>query len=57
MFITDKELQQLLNVTRQTTYNWRQRGLKCVKIGKTIRFEVAEVENWLGVKIQTKQGE
>lgn len=45
--ITNKELQELLNVSRYTIYDWMKEGMPHIKIKKTVRFNKTEVEKWL----------
>lgn len=43
--MTDKEVSTYLHVCRRSLYNWRKAGLiPCIKLGKSVRFRVNEVE-------------
>ena len=42
--VTEAELARLLKVCRRQLYSWRMAGLiPCFKIGKAVRFRIAEV--------------
>jgi excisionase family DNA binding protein len=45
--LTIKELEQMLKVSRQTIYEWRNRGLPYIKIGTRVRFKLDEVNKWI----------
>jgi excisionase family DNA binding protein len=48
LFITRKEVADLLKVTLPTTYSWERQGkLKSYQIGRTVRFKEDEVLNAL----------
>ena len=58
--LTIKDVQDRLNVSRQTVYNLTTRGkLKYIRIGRAVRFEQSEIENFIAnlfIK-QTEQAE
>ena len=47
--LTTEELAAFLKVPRATIYGWRYEGggPPCLKIGRHLRFRVADVERWL----------
>lgn len=45
--LTEEELCEWLHVTRSTAWRWRKEGMPCIKYGRTVRFEKAEVLKWL----------
>lgn len=45
--ITTKMLCKKLDVTPMTVYNWRRQGLPYEKYGVSVRFDEAEVTEWL----------
>lgn len=46
--LTVKEVQEILNVSRPTLLDWRNKGiLKAIKIGRTVRYDKKEVEKIL----------
>jgi len=47
-YLTAKELQKELNVSRSTLYRMRKQGMPSKKLGyKTIRYDLDEVIEWL----------
>jgi excisionase family DNA binding protein len=47
-YLTAKELQEQLNISRSTLYRLREKGLPNKKIGyRTIRYDLKEVMEWL----------
>ena len=48
--LTTEELCKMLKVSRVTIHNWRKKGLPCIKIGKTIRYDYEEVMEWIESK-------
>ena len=50
--LTTIELAEVLNVSRQTIFNWRKEGMPFYKINKAVRFDLVEIKEWL----QTKKG-
>lgn len=56
MFTNSQEKQKMLTtqqvldrygIHRNTLYKWRKWGLPHIRVGKIIRYEVAEVDEWL----------
>jgi excisionase family DNA binding protein len=47
--VTIDELSEWLQVPKQTVYKWRScgSGPRALRIGKHVRFEIADVERWL----------
>jgi excisionase family DNA binding protein len=55
-YLTAKELQEKLNISRSTLYRLREKGLPNKKIGyRTIRYDLEEVLEWLDE--QKKKGQ
>lgn len=48
--ITTDELSEFLQVTNQTIYRWRKEGLPFKQIGRSIRFNLEEVLEWIDGK-------
>lgn len=46
-FITDSELCEIMQVSRQATYNWRTQGMPYKKLGKLVRYNYKDVIEWL----------
>lgn len=44
---TVKDLEKIFQVTRKTIYNWRLLGMPTIFIGKSIRFNLSEVNTWI----------
>lgn len=53
--LTTKDLQEVLQVTRQSLYNWREEGMPHIMVGSLVRYELDEVMKWL--KEQNKKEE
>lgn len=46
--VTIKQLEELLQVSRQTIYDWRKEGMPYIQInGRSVRFDYDEVIEWL----------
>lgn len=46
--LTEAELCEWLQITRATAWRWRRReGMPCLKHGATVRYDKAEVSDWL----------
>lgn len=45
--LTTKELCTIYKVTKTTIENWRREGMPFEKLGKIVRFNQEEVEQWL----------
>ena len=54
-YLTTEELAEKLKVSRQTVWLWRKQGLPALKIGRSIRFNAIEVDEW--IKEQSKDNE
>lgn len=48
--LTTEKLSEILKVSRITIYNWRKKGLPCIKIGRTVRFDLEKVMEWIESK-------
>jgi len=46
VYFTSQDLQIKYKVGRGTIDKWRKAGMPFLKIGRTIRFDGAEVERW-----------
>jgi excisionase family DNA binding protein len=51
-FLTIEDVANMLQVTRTTIYNLKQKGLPYIKLGKNIRFDEEEVVKWVKSKQQ-----
>ena len=49
-----KEIMELTSVSRQTVYNWFDRGLKSYKIGKNIRVSENDLKEFVEKQENTK---
>jgi predicted site-specific integrase-resolvase len=46
--IKAKELLKEFNITRQTLYNWRKKGMPCTKlINGLYQYDVEQIKKWL----------
>lgn len=45
--LTIEELCEWLQIGRATAWRWRKEGLPSIQYGKTVRFDKAEVLEWL----------
>jgi excisionase family DNA binding protein len=45
--LTTKDLCKIYKVTKTTIENWRREGMPFEKLGKIVRFNQEEVEQWL----------
>lgn len=45
--ITTKQLAEMLQVAEITIHKWRNKGLPFKKIGRAVRFNVEEVNQWI----------
>jgi len=45
--LTVKDLSELLGVSRATIYRWRKLGLPSIQVGRGVRFNAEEVEEWI----------
>lgn len=46
-FLTIEDVAKMLQVTRTTIYNLKEKGLPYIKLGKNIRFDEEEVVKWV----------
>jgi len=54
--ITTKQLSKMLVLGRTTLYTYRKQGMPHVMLSsRTVRYDLAEVENWLNQARVTKQ--
>lgn len=49
-YMTRKELQDLLGVSRQTIYRWTTEGMPHEKVHQELLFEWVKVKEWLDKK-------
>lgn len=54
-YVTINELIERLQVTRQAVWNWRKKGLPSIKIGRSVRFNLEDVQKW--IDDQNKEGQ
>jgi excisionase family DNA binding protein len=54
--LTVKDLEKFFKVSRQTIYEWRKQGMPFRKIGRSIRFDMAEVDAWVKSLNQEESG-
>ena len=47
VYLRSKDLEQKYQVSRATVDNWKKSGLPFLKIGRSVRFDEKEVENWI----------
>jgi site-specific DNA-cytosine methylase len=45
--LSEKELMQVLNLSRTTLWRLRTRGLPTVTLGRTVRYDVERIQQWL----------
>jgi len=52
--LTTTEVCDLLKISPQTLYSWRDRGLgpRAIKVGRHLRFRETDVERWLNEQAQ-----
>lgn len=55
--VTTKDLQEILQVSRQAIYKWRLEGLPYKSIGTSIRFDPDEVIEWIEKQNKNRQKE
>lgn len=56
-FLTVEDVAEMLQVTRTTIYNLKKKGLPFIKLGKNIRFDEADVVNWVRSNRQVEKNE
>lgn len=49
-YLTTEELEEMLQVTRQTIFSWRKEGMPYLKLGRAVRFELDKVTEWIEKK-------
>ena len=47
VYLCSKDLEQKYKVSRATIDNWKKWGMPHLKIGRSVRFDEAEVEKWI----------
>jgi len=47
VYLRSKDLEQKYQVSRATIDNWKKQGMPYLKIGRSVRFDEAEVEKWI----------
>lgn len=50
--ITSKELQEIYSISRATIDRWRKEGMPSIKVGRGVRFDEEDVQDWI---IKNKQ--
>jgi len=46
-YLTSQDLQSKFRVGRGTIDRWRKEGMPCVKVGRTIRYDEEQVDQWI----------
>lgn len=47
-WVDTKTVAEYLNINRQTVFAWiSQKGLPAVRVGKSWRFKLSEIDSWL----------
>ena len=49
VYLRSKDLEAKYQVSRATIDNWKKAGMPYLKIGRSVRFDEAEVETWIRV--------
>lgn len=53
VLLRDRDAAAALSVSVRTLYEWRQReGLPFVRVGRAIRYPVAELERWASERLE-----
>jgi excisionase family DNA binding protein len=47
VYLRSKDLEAKYQVSRATVDNWKKAGMPYLKIGRSVRFDEAEVEKWI----------
>ena len=47
VYLRSKDLEQKYQVSRATIDNWKKAGMPYLKIGRSVRFDEADVEKWI----------
>lgn len=50
MLLTDKELGEVLGFSRVTLWRMRQKGMPCIRVGRTLRYILDDVIKWLNLE-------
>lgn len=45
--ITLEQLAEMYSISRTTIDRWRREGMPFQKVGRGVRFDLQEVENWI----------
>jgi phage terminase Nu1 subunit (DNA packaging protein) len=46
-YSTTQDLQNKYKVGRATIDKWRKLGMPCIRLGRTIRYDLSQVEQWV----------
>ena len=47
VYLRSKDLETKYQVSRATVDNWKKSGMPYLKIGRSVRFDEKEVEEWI----------
>lgn len=45
--LSEKELCEVVCLSRVTLWNLRQKGMPCIRVGRTLRYKLDDVIAWL----------
>lgn len=54
--LTNEQMMDILGVSHMTLFRWREKGLPHIMEGSSIRYKLADVEQWLkdqGASVKT----
>jgi predicted DNA-binding transcriptional regulator AlpA len=53
LYLTEENTSKRINVSRSALRKWRRQGAgpRYVKLGRLVRYSVAELENWLAANL------
>jgi len=54
VYLTSKDLEKKYQISRSTVDNWKKEGLPHIKIGRSVRFDEAEVDKWINTRLVRK---
>ena len=54
VYLTSKDLEKKYQISRSTVDNWKKEGLPHIKIGRSVRFDEAEVDKWINKRLVRK---
>ena len=54
VYLRSKDLEQKYQVSRATIDNWKKQGMPYIKIGRSVRFDEAVVEDWIRKRFADK---